>query len=252
LKQAEQVAKGYRIPRISRIIAAYRARFELAEGNLEAAAHWAEAYGHQPPAKKQLQDFEELTIARIRYSQGSYPEALSALGCTLEKAEAAGRIASVIEAKILRACLLEAFGDHEAGIESMIKAIKLAEPEGFVRIFLNEGKSAADLLSRIRQMKIPANVMSYSWRLLKAFNESGLVDSPRTTLSILVEPLSERELEVLQLIAEGLSNLEIATRLYLSVNTLRAHTTHIYQKLDVHSRMQAVARAKELGLLHPE
>ncbi|HSL45408.1 MAG TPA: LuxR C-terminal-related transcriptional regulator [Anaerolineales bacterium] len=249
--QAEQVAVRYKIPRVSRIISAHQANIDLAGGNLEAAVRWVEVYESRPAAEN-LRDFEELTRSRILLTQGNYSESLSVVNCTLEKAGAARRIASVIEAKILRVEILEARGECEAGIKSMIEAIELAEPEGFVRVFLNSGKSTADLLSRVRRLKIPTNVMRYSWRLLQAFNETGLIHSLSQTVNVLVEPLSERELEVLHLIAGGLSNPEIAARLYLSVNTLRAHTTHIYQKLEVHSRMQAVARAKELGLLHPE
>jgi LuxR family maltose regulon positive regulatory protein len=251
IRHGEQVAVRYRIPRVARIISAYQANLDLTEGNLEAAVHWVEGYEGRAAAEK-LRDFEELTQSRILLSRGNYSESLSVLNRTLEKARAAGRIASLTEAKILRAQVLEALGECEAGIESMTEAVELAEPEGFVRVFLNQGKRTADLLSRIRQMKIPANVMSYSGKLLKALNEKGLVDSPQIALKVLVEPLSERELEVLHLIAEGLSNPEIAARLYLSVNTLRAHTTHIYRKLDVHNRMQAVSRARELGLLIPE
>ncbi len=201
---------------------------------------------------EKLRDFEELTRSRILLSRGNCSESLSVVNCTLEEARAAGRIASVIEANILKAQVLEALGERQSSIESMIQAVGLAEPEGFVRVFLNSGKSTADLLFRVRQLKIPTNVMRYSWRLLEAFNETGLIHSLPKTIDILVEPLSARELEVLRLIADGLSNPEIATRLYLSVNTLRAHATHIFQKLDVHNRMQAVTRAKELGLLHPE
>ncbi|MGZ9226030.1 MAG: LuxR C-terminal-related transcriptional regulator [Anaerolineales bacterium] len=250
IRHAEQVALRYRIPRVSRIISAYHAKIELATGNLGTAAHWAKGYEGGSAAEK-LRDFEELTRSRILLTQGNYSESLSVVNCTLEKASTAGRIASVIEAKIIRAQVLEARGECEAGMESLIEAVELAETEGFVRVFLNSGKSTADLLSRVRQLKIPTNVMSYSWRLLEAFNETGLIHSIPKKVDVLVEPLSARELEVLRLIAEGLSNPEIAARLYLSVNTLRAHTTHIYQKLDVHSRMHAVARAKELGLLHP-
>jgi LuxR family maltose regulon positive regulatory protein len=133
----------------------------------------------------------------------------------------------------------------------MLRAVELAEPEGFVRVFLSEGKRAADLLSQIRRMKIPANVMSYAFRLLEGFNESGIAHRGNGSSNVLVEPLSERELEVLSLIAAGLSNPEIAARLFLSVNTLRAHNLHIYQKLNVHNRMQAVSRARELGFLAP-
>jgi LuxR family maltose regulon positive regulatory protein len=156
----------------------------------------------------------------------------------------------VIEADIVKAQVLEVLGDHDAGIKVLTHALALAESEGFVRVFLNEGEDSLALLFRIRQLKIPANIMGYSSKLLEAFGGAALAHTSSLTPNLLVEPLSERELEVLQLIAEGLSNPEIATRLYLSVNTLRAHTTHIYQKLDVHNRMQAVTRAKELGLLH--
>jgi LuxR family maltose regulon positive regulatory protein len=251
IRDAEQVALRYRIPRVSRIISAYKANIDLSAGNFEAAVRWEERYDSRSAAEK-LRDFEELTRSRILLSRGDYSESLSVVNCVLEKSRAAGRTASVIEANIIRALVLESLGDCQAGIESMIEAVGLAEPEGFVRVFLNSGKSTADLLSRVRQLKIPSNVMRYSWRLLEAFNEAGLIHSLPKTMNVLVEPLSARELEVLRLIADGLSNPEIATRLYLSVNTLRAHATHIFQKLDVHNRMQAVARAKELGLLDPE
>jgi LuxR family maltose regulon positive regulatory protein len=231
------------------MISAYQARLALAEKNLDSAGYWSESYDHQLSAEN-LRDFEELTLARILLSQGDYSEALSGVKHILEKAVSAGRIASVIEAKNLEAQALEALGNRQAGIEATIQAVELAHPEGFVRVFLNEGKNIVGLLSRVRQLKIPANVMSYTWRLLEAFEDiSSVHTSSFSTPNSLVEPLSERELEVLQLIAEGLSNPEIAARLYLSVNTLRAHTTNIYQKLDVHSRMQAVTRARELGLL---
>jgi LuxR family maltose regulon positive regulatory protein len=251
IKQAEQTAIRYSIPRVSRMISAYQARIELADGNLELATYWAERYDRRPSAET-LRDFEELTLARIFFSQGDYQKSLSVVNGALEKAGSAGRIASVIEAKILKAQLLEELGEAEAGAEVISNAVALAEPEGLVRVFLNGGKSAAGLLSQIRQMKIPGNIMRYSSRLLEAFNGGKIIQACPGNSNILVEALSQRELEVLSLIADGLSNPEIAARLFLSVNTLRAHTTHIYQKLDVHNRMQAVARARELGLLIPE
>ena len=251
IKQAEQVALRYRIPRVASIISAYQANIELAEGNLESAVYWAEKYERQP-AIENLRDFEELTRAHIFFARGSHAEALSEVNCTLEKAQSAGRIATVIGAKILKAQLVEALGDPEAGLKLMSEAIELSEPEGFLRVFLNEGKRAKVLLLQLRQTKIPANVMIYSARLADAFEEKTAVVSDLNLPDGLIEPLSERELEVLHLIADGLSNPEIAARLYLSVNTLRAHTTHIYQKLSVHSRIQAVTRAKQLRLLTPQ
>ena len=126
----------------------------------------------------------------------------------------------------------------------------VAEPEGFVRVFVDEGPPMAGLLYEALNRGIAPD---YVRRLLAAFpvDEPMRVDLKRTEAdqSELVEPLSERELEVLQLIAEGLTNQEIATRLFLSLNTVKTHTRNIYGKLNVHRRTQAIARSKELGLL---
>jgi LuxR family maltose regulon positive regulatory protein len=137
------------------------------------------------------------------------------------------------------------------------RALTLAEPEGLMRIFLDEGPPMARLLHQAAARGV---VPEYVARLLAAFE---MADDRRPTTdrelpasslahrpsSALVEPLSERELEVLQLVAEGLTNQEIASRLYLSLNTVKVHTRNIYGKLDVHSRTQAIARSQELGLL---
>jgi LuxR family maltose regulon positive regulatory protein len=250
LRQAEEVALRYRIPRVARIIAACQASLALAENDLEPAVSWAKRYEHHS-AVEDLGDFEELTLARVFFVRGDIAQALSRVDSTLGKAEVAGRMETVIEAHILKAQLLEAAGDPEAGLGLIGEAIELAESEGFVRPFLKEGKRVKDLLLQLRQKKIPAHIMSYCARLLEGFGET--ISSSRDCLPDgLVEPLSEREMEVLQLISDGLSNPEIAERLYVSVNTLRAHTSHIFQKLAVHNRMQAVNRARQIGLLAPE
>ncbi len=248
LDQAEQLAIRYTIPRVSRVISAYRARIALAQGNVDTALRWAR--GYQPDAAtEQLRDFEELTLAHVLLSQGGCTEALPSLSSTLEKSRSSGRIASVIEADILKAQALEATGEPQEASRSMLEAVELAEPEGFVRPFLEQGRCVADLLTRIRQRALPASAMSYSWRLLEAFEDGRSLPVPIKPQNALVEPLSQRELEVLCLMGDGLSNPEIAARLYLSVNTLRAHTTHIFRKLDVHNRVQAISRARELGLM---
>ncbi len=251
LRQAEQVAVRYGIPRVSRMISAYRASIELAEGNTDFPRRWAEAYDHRSPAEH-LRDFEELTLGRVLLSGGHCTEALSLLDGALEKARSAGRMTCVIEATVLRAQALEASGEHQGAIESMIRAVELAEPEGFIRPFLDGGKCTRDLLIHIRQKVVPARVMGYSRRWLETFDDGRPVLATAKAADVLVEPLSERELEVLRLMSDGLSNPEIAGRLYLSVNTLRAHTTHIFRKLDVHNRVQAISRARELGLMRAE
>jgi LuxR family maltose regulon positive regulatory protein len=129
-------------------------------------------------------------------------------------------------------------------------ALVLAEPGGFIRLFVDEGPPMARLLSEAAARGIAPE---YTQRLLAAFSPAGpsrphpdRVDGPQSSL---VEPLSERELEVLQHIAEGLSNQEIASRLYLSPHTVKVHSRNIYGKLGVHNRTQAVTRARTLGML---
>jgi LuxR family maltose regulon positive regulatory protein len=130
------------------------------------------------------------------------------------------------------------------------RALALAEPEGYVRIFVDEGPPMAHLLYKAATRGIAPD---YARRLLAAFPvaEPEKADPSKSQVpeSGMVEPLSERELEVLQLIAEGLTNREIAARLFLALNTVKSHSGNIYSKLGVHSRTQAVARARALGIL---
>jgi len=132
------------------------------------------------------------------------------------------------------------------------QALTLAEPGGFIRVFVDEGPPMAHLLYEAVTRGI---AVDYARRLLSAFSVVETEQTvPAKTLAPaqeLIEPLSERELEVLQLIAQGLTNQEVASRLYLSLNTVKAHSRNIYGKLDVHSRVQAVAKARTLGLLPP-
>jgi LuxR family maltose regulon positive regulatory protein len=133
----------------------------------------------------------------------------------------------------------------------MVRALSLAEPQGYVRLFVREGEAAARLLYRISAHgATPSRTVSrtYVSRLLKAITKPE-DDSDNGKAEALIEPLSEREREVLALIAEGLSNREIADRLILSVSTVKAHAHHIYTKLDVGNRVQAVERARAIGLL---
>ena len=130
------------------------------------------------------------------------------------------------------------------------QALALAQPGGFVRIFIDEGPPMARLLYEAVTRGIAPD---YARRLLSAFPvaepEQTSPSKTQAPKSELIEPLSERELEVLELIAEGLTNQEIASRLFLALNTVKAHSSNIYGKLGVHSRTQAVARARALGLL---
>jgi LuxR family maltose regulon positive regulatory protein len=138
----------------------------------------------------------------------------------------------------------------ERALSALDGALTLAEPEGFIRIFVDEGRPMAHLLHEAFSRGIAPDYV----RCLLAALSSGEPVQVSTTTSLidrseLVEPLSQRELEVLQLIAEGLTNREIAERLFLSLNTVKVHTRNIYGKLNVRSRTQAIARSQELGLL---
>jgi LuxR family maltose regulon positive regulatory protein len=159
---------------------------------------------------------------------------------------------SVIEILVLQALAHEAQGDIPAALVPLERALTLAEPEGYVRIFVDEGAPMAQLLSEAAARRI---MPDYTAKLLAAFDAEGRThpdDSPRLAAAAsqpLVEPLSDRELEVLRLIAQGLSNREISERLFLAVITIKGHNRNIFRKLQVRRRTEAIARARELSLL---
>jgi LuxR family maltose regulon positive regulatory protein len=266
-------------PWILKMMAAWQARLWLAEGKLEAASQWlAERRLDVDKELQFLREFEQIVMARILMAQGRLDEAALLLQRQLEAAETVGYVSSAIEILILQALALQAQGEPEQAIDALEEALIRAEPSGFVRIFVDEGPSMSRLLDEACRRGMAAD---YVAQLLAAFEarrppagDGAQGDSVRPTRRVetwdrggsqpsraprpaagagapspLVEPLSEREVEVLQLIAAGLSNREIATRLFLSLNTVKAHTRNIYGKLGVHSRIQAVARAQEVGLL---
>ena len=160
--------------------------------------------------------------------------------------EESEKLGKVIEILILQGLVLQSRDEREQALTTLGKALELAESENYIRIFVDEGIPMKALLAR---MKVEDEKMKeYVRKLLAAFKDNEFYPSS-TSLQPLIEPLSEREIEVLQFIAEGLSNPEIASRLYLSPNTVKVHSRNIYSKLGVHNRMQAVARARALGIL---
>ncbi len=192
---------------------------------------------------------EYVSLARLLIAQGELGAAIGLLECMLQSAEAESREGWTVQMLALRALALEARGDSAGAMDSLRRALDLAEPEGCVRVFVDEGPSMARLLYAAAARGIAPQ---YTGRLLATFPESDLVLSVTEPPKLqMIEPLSERELEVLQLIAEGLTNREIAQRLYLALSTVKVHTYKIYGKLGVHTRMQAVAKARALGVLPP-
>jgi LuxR family maltose regulon positive regulatory protein len=182
-------------------------------------------------------------LARRAQDDRSMEQALELLERLLRSAEDGGRMASVLEILILQALGHQARGDARAALVLLDRALALAEPEGYVRIFVNEGAPMAALLdSAAEHTGVPA----YVRRLRSAF---GPAEARTAAKQPLVEPLSERELDVLRLLASDLDGPGIAAELVVSLHTVRSHTKSIYAKLGVNSRREAVRRAAELDLL---
>jgi LuxR family maltose regulon positive regulatory protein len=199
-------------------------------------------------------------MARVLLGEDRTDEALDSLGNLLEDALSEGRMAHEIELRVLLALTSERLGATDEALEHLERVLTLAEPEGFVRVFVDEGLPMAALLERvIRERQDDGSYNDspdgapdvYAGRLLEHFalQPASGNGGPRRGRTPGLEPLSGREVEVLELVAAGRSNAEIAGELYLSVGTVKAHVHHIFGKLLVRNRSQAVARARELRLL---
>lgn len=225
-----------------------RALLNLRQGNLETASRWTEAFKPDLPQDYRLAwEAVELISARIWIAAAQIQKAAALLESIIQQAHAAGRGRRVHEALCLQAVLFVRTHQEPEAQRALIAALKMAEPEGYLRSYLDEAKSMQELLGlALKRDWLPAPLESYAHRLLSAFETYPFRPEQASRL---IEPLTERELEVLQHIAEGLTNPEIAHGLYLSPNTLKAHTQNIYTKLDVHNRVNAVSKARKLGLI---
>jgi LuxR family maltose regulon positive regulatory protein len=240
-----------------------RVRLQLGSGDVQAAADWADQVLLSEDFRLH-EAYYRLTLARIRLAQGRHAEVEKWLAGMAPTAWAGSLITRQLESNLLLAAaaagqdrLPEAFGWIEA-------CLALAEPEGYIHVFLDAGETARDLLAAYLRTEAPGHTL-YAQKILEAFSLSRGTGSPESPSggrpaggpsgrsagrpSGLVEPLSERELEVLQLIALGRTNPEIARQLVVSPGTVKAHSASIYRKLDVANRTEAVARARQLGIL---
>ena len=184
--------------------------------------------------------------------QNKLDDAISLLSRLEESAQAFGRQGRLIEIMILKALAMQRMGDDIQTNIAITKSLMLAEPEGYVRIYLDEGGQMEELLQAYSG-RAEGAPKAYTEQLLVAFsktpsNETGISTSPYQPQP-LVEPLTQREAEVLGLLAAGLSNREIAEQLVLSEGTIKTHAHNLYGKLGVNSRTQAIVRAKELNLI---
>lgn len=249
---------------------AHTAQIHLMQGNIQAAVRWAlEQPSERPLYIDEMECFQQITLARVALAQYKTEMAIAILTPLLEIAEIRGWNHSRIYGLALQALALEQQGDTDQAILALVRALALAEPEGYIRAFVDEGTPMMRLLRRLRESRESEEAESlteigvdYIDRILAALGVSsrgewesvrrnGSTPSSHTAIpsASLLTPVSEREVEVLQLIAEGKTNASIAEQLYISISTVKTHINNLYSKLGVESRTQALARAKELHLL---
>jgi LuxR family maltose regulon positive regulatory protein len=240
LAEAGQSARRHNFVSQVPEVAAVQVLTLIRQGNLAAAALLARK--HKLP----------LSQARVHLAQADPAAALAVLEPLRQQVEAKGWQDERLKVMVLQAVALYTHGEKDPAVELLAETLALAEPGGFIRIFVDEGLPVAQLLSEAAARGI---MPDYTGSLLAAFEtekQRHAGESPLPTSSPaqpLVEPLSERELEVLQLVAQGLSNREISERLVLALSTVKGHNRIIFDKLQVQRRTEAVARARELGLL---
>ncbi|TAK30829.1 MAG: helix-turn-helix transcriptional regulator [Chloroflexota bacterium] len=261
LSEAAQLARTNDADRELARIEAHRARLWLLQGNVEAAARWMQACGLSADDELQYsREGNHMTLARVLTAQGRAAEAARLLERLLQSAESAGRVGNVIGILGIQALALQVLGQTNNALSVLMRALWLAEPEGYVRTFVDSGTPMAALLSRLlearhREPSSPTRRASveYIRSLLAAF-EPGAFGLPGArgrarAIQATEALLSERELEVLRLIEAGNSPLEISRALVVSRNTVKSHMRSIYDKLEAHSAPAAVAKAKVLKLI---
>jgi LuxR family maltose regulon positive regulatory protein len=257
LDRAHQVGLRTQISLVAEQAAALRARLYLDQGDLAAAEAWAEGSGlslHDPAASRPgLREVEYLSLARVLDTQGRHAEAQSLLDRLMGAAQAERKDGSAISILTLQALVGQAQGNRVHAFERLEQALTLAEPEGYIRVFVEEGESLRALLHDYRSQLSTSpgdssrRLLAYTNKLLAAFPVPG-VQAPLSP-DPLLDPLSKRELEVLQLIATGASNQEVADALVVAMPTVKKHVSNILSKLNATGRTQAVAEARALGLL---
>ena len=261
LDRAEPAARQMGMTEIKDWIQALRVEVWLALGETEAAVGWATSYAGD--LYDTIYPSIAIALARARLVQGRPEVALELLEHALQSAEAVGRLGNAIQIRVVRASIQQAHGDRKSALSTISVALNLAAPEGYIRVFLDEGDPMRSLLSEFRTSidtrsrgAMPASqrtILDYTDRLLNVFEASrtshssqSITPAPQSTIA---DPLTERELKVLRLIAAGLSSRDIADKDIVSINTVKTQVRSIYGKLGVHTREDALAAAHMLGLV---
>jgi len=275
LDQAEQAKQRYAVlPEFGSLVDTYRVQIWLASGSLPEAVSWAasvSAQDVQPGTDESeallIREAIEITLARVLVAEGRalangspIDRALDLLTRLAARTESGGRGGRLIEILVLQAMAYSVQGDVSRALAALGKSLRLAEPQGYARVYLDEGQAIADLLrsGTARQRWGEPHLTDYANRLLQAHDDGTPDPSPTTAVqgastvdspSPLIEPLTPRERQVLHLIGAGCSNQEIAQELVITLSTVKKHTGNIYGKLGVSSRTQALSRAHQLGLI---
>ena len=253
LQEAIQIMDGFS-PWGTKAAIAHQVKFDLASGDIDAVERWTQANDLTIDGDFEFdREIEYLTLVRVFIAQKRFEKAY-ALGQKIYRfAQDIGKRQLELDGLILLALVFSVQGETDQALVHLKKAVNIAQPEGYIRIFVDEGPPMARLLYAALSRGITPD---YVQRLLAAFPETEpektTVNQPKLSDTDWIEPLSNRELEVLQLIAEGLSRQGIAAQLVLSLNTIKTHTRNIYSKLGVNNQMQAVGKARGLGLLENE
>jgi len=266
IEEARSIERGHSHPHWSEWAELVRARMALSEGDVATASAWARAFESDidggNPNKRRLNQL--LTLIRVYMAEGRYEQALTELEELYESAVASNREKRAVEMLALKAIILDALGRTDEAFPPLRHAVALAEQEGYVRAFVDEGAPMVRLLRGIAERPDLGNQndrfsMNFLLKLIERFAPGRSLDisepsrrpieAPSGSVAPAFEALSEREIEVLALVARGLSNRELAERLFLAEGTIKRHIHNINEKLGASNRTQAVARGRELGLI---
>jgi LuxR family maltose regulon positive regulatory protein len=257
LEEVQQIMRSYELPTVLAELNAWLACYQAELGQPEAAARWAESVPlelDQNPGY--TRGIEAFCLARVRLALGQTGPALDLLTGLENAARSGGSLARQVEALVLRAVAHTRLQQPQAAAERLEQALRLSAPAGLQRTFLDEGEGLRPILDLLeRSNRLPGPAQAHLQRLLSGFPAGSMPEpaapqrqaQPKQTL--LAEPLSERELEVLRLMAQGLTNPGISAELIVALSTVKTHLNNIYGKLSVRNRAEAVLRAKEIGLL---
>lgn len=242
LEEADAVAEKMGLTQNKVWIGAVRAQVWLASGETAAALDWVSRFAGQ--MDDVVYPSVPIALAKIWLSQGEPEKALPLLDHALQSTQTVGRVGNAIHILVVQAVAYHAQGQSEQAFTKLEQALELAEPENYIRVFVDEGVPMARLL---RRMLTRSPAAEYIGRLLEALGEPVKIEPP--VVSQLINPLSQRELEVLRLIVDGATNQEIAHELVLTVNTVKRHISNIFDKLHTSNRAQAIAQARKLNIL---